>query len=70
MRHSDIIFFSTMGLASVMGLTSAFLGVYRDWMIYWWLVVLIPIAFCKVFFPKSKFVNWLEKNYESKKHKG
>jgi hypothetical protein len=70
MRNSDIIFFSTMGLASIMGLTCAFLDVYQDWMSYWWWVVLIPIAFCKVFFPKSKFVNWLEKNYESKKHKG
>jgi len=68
MRHSDIIFFSTIILSMLIALPASFLGYYQDWMTYWW-VILVPIAFSKAFFPSSKFSNWLEKNYESKKNK-
>lgn len=61
MRNSDLIFFGTLILAMLIAIPAAFLDQYQTWMTYWWWVVLVPIALVKVFFPKSKFVNWLEK---------
>jgi hypothetical protein len=61
MRNSDIIFLSTIILAVLISITSAFFDKYQYWMTYWWIITLTPIALAKAFFTKSKFVNWLEK---------
>lgn len=56
MRITDLIFFGSIILSLVLVI---FFPNYVSG--YIWLYFIAPIAFIKVFFPKSKITGWLEK---------
>ena len=61
MRISDVLFFSTLIICLILICLSTITGLeLSDYFVFWW-VILVPFAFIKVLFPKSKINKWLEK---------
>jgi hypothetical protein len=61
MRNSDVLFFSTLMGCLITVYLSVFTGlVLPDYFTFWW-TILVPITLIKVFFPKNKITQWLDK---------
>jgi hypothetical protein len=62
-RITDLIFFGWMfvGLLLVLIDISFILITIPDFIFRYWICLLIPIVIVKMFFPKSKFTTWMEK---------
>lgn len=59
MRITDIIFFGIIAIAITL-IFMSFVFPLDDYVCSWWILPL-PVLITKVFFPKSKFTKWLEK---------
>ena len=61
MRINDILFFSVLTICLILACLSAIAGLkLPDYFVFWW-VILVPFAFLRVFLPKNKITQWLDK---------
>lgn len=61
MRITDILFFGLLFICMTIVFISLITGFnIPNWFQFWW-VLLLPIVILKVFFPKNKITQWIEK---------
>lgn len=61
MRITDILFFGLLLICITIVFISLLIGFdIPNWFKFWW-VLLLPVVILKVFFPKNKITQWIEK---------
>jgi len=61
MRITDILFFGLLFICYTIVCISLITGFdIPNWFQFWW-VLLLPIVILKIFFPKHKTTQWIEK---------
>jgi len=66
-RITDIIFFTVLIGMIIVVFTYITLNITRGidiptFVTHYWIFLLMPVVIAKIFFPNSKFTNWLEKD--------